>query len=105
MFTRRIWGFRQFPQTWEDRVATHKSARKRARQSIKRRTRNRELRTRTKGAVKRVRTALETKDAEASRSTLLTAESVSRRAASKGALPKKRASRLIGRLARHANSV
>ena len=86
-------------------MATHKSARKRARQSIKRRTRNRALQTRTKGAIKHLRVAVETKDADGTRSAMLTAESVLRRAASKGALPKKRASRLIGRLARHANSL
>ena len=86
-------------------MATHKSARKRARQAIKRRTRNRDLRTRTKGAVKRVRAALETNDAEGARSSLRTAESVLRRAVSKGALPRKRASRLIGRLAHHASTL
>ncbi len=86
-------------------MATHKSARKRARQAIKRQTRNRDLRTRTKGAVKRVRAALETNDTEGAQSSLRTAESVLRRAASKGALPKKRVSRLIGRLAQHANNL
>ena len=108
MFTRRLWEFRvskEFREAWEDRVATHKSARKRARQAIKRRTRNRDLRTRTKGAVKRVRAALEANDSEGAQSSLRTAESVLRRAASKGALPKKRMSRLISRLAHHANNL
>ncbi len=108
MFTRRLWElwvFREFREAWEDRVATHKSARKRARQAIKRRTRNRDLRTRTKGAVKRVRAALEANDSEGARSFLHTAESVLRRAASKGAIPKKRVSRLIGRLAQHTTNL
>ncbi len=108
MFTRRLgefWVFRELRQAWEDRVATHKSARKRARQAIKRRTRNRDLRTRTKGAVKRVRAALEANDSEGAQSSLRTAESILRRAASKGALPKKRMSRLISRLAHHANNL
>ncbi len=99
MFLRPLW------EAWEDRVATHQSARKRARQAIKRRTRNRDIRTRSKGTVKRVRAAIETNDAEGARSLLRTAESVLRRAASKGALPKKRVSRLIGRLARHAHNL
>ncbi len=86
-------------------MATHKSARKRARQAIKRRTRNRDIRTRSKGTVKRLRAAIETNDSEGVQSFLRTAESVLRRAASKGALPKKRVSRLIGRLAQHTTNL
>ncbi len=86
-------------------MATHKSARKRARQSIKRRDRNRHVRTRVKSAVKRVCTALEEGDGDAARSAVRTAEGLLRRAASKGVVPRKRASRQISRLARHTHQL
>jgi small subunit ribosomal protein S20 len=84
-------------------VATHKSARKRARQSIRRRARNRHVRSSVKGAVKRVRGAFESDDAAEAQAAVRGAEGVLRRAASKGVIPKKRASRQISRLARRAN--
>jgi small subunit ribosomal protein S20 len=84
-------------------VANHKSALKRARQTIRRTTRNRHVRSRVKGAVKRARLAIATNDVEEARTALRTAEAVLRRAASKGVLPRKRASRQIARLARHAH--
>jgi small subunit ribosomal protein S20 len=86
-------------------VATHKSARKRARQSIRRTARNRHVRSRVKGAVKRARLAIGSNDVEEARTALRTAESVLRRAASKGVVPRKRASRQISRLARHAHQL
>ena len=84
-------------------MATHKSARKRARQSILRRARNRHVRSSVKGAVKRVRGAFESDDAAETQAAVRSAEGVLRRAASKGVIPKKRASRQISRLARRAN--
>jgi small subunit ribosomal protein S20 len=84
-------------------LATHKSARKRARQDIKRRARNRHQRGRVKGAVKNARAAVVAGDAEQAGEALCVAEGVLRRAASKGAIPKKRASREISRLAKHTN--
>ena len=48
-------------------MANHKSAKKRARQDEKRRTRNRENRTRVKGAIKNARETLASGDADISR--------------------------------------
>ncbi len=78
-------------------MATHKSAQKRARQAVRRRERRRHWRSRVKTAVKDARGS----DSVADRSEKLrAAESVIRRAASKGAIPKRRANRVISRLAR-----
>ena len=85
-------------------MATHKSAKKRARQALKRRDRNRARRTRVRGGLKAARAAIESGDAEESAAAVRTAESLLRRAASKGVIPKKRASRLVGRLARAGSS-
>jgi small subunit ribosomal protein S20 len=85
-------------------VATHLSARKRARQAEKRRIRNRHVRSRVKGMVKAVHTALETRAPEVAELTRQ-AESVVRKAASKGVLTRKQASRRISRLARRAHKI
>jgi small subunit ribosomal protein S20 len=84
-------------------MARHKSAAKRARQEEKRRTRNRGVRSRVKNAVKKLRTTLESGDAEQSALALREAEGMLRRAASRGVIPKQRASRQISRLARRAH--
>jgi small subunit ribosomal protein S20 len=84
-------------------VATHKSAKKRARQTPKRTERNRSSRSRVKSAVKSARSALVVGDAEETATALKAAEGVLRRAASKGAIPKKRASRSVSRLAKNQN--
>jgi small subunit ribosomal protein S20 len=83
-------------------LANHKSARKRARQSVKRRDRNRHVRSGVRSAVKRARAAVSAGDAEQVPGALRGAESALRRAASKGVIPRKRASRLVSRLARSA---
>jgi small subunit ribosomal protein S20 len=85
-------------------VATHESSRKRARQAEKRRIRNRHIRSGVKGVVKAVQTALATGSQEAGELTRR-AESVIRRAASKGVLSPKQASRRVARLARRAHQV
>ena len=84
-------------------MATHESSRKRARQAEKRRIRNRHVNSGVKGVVKAANTAMETGTdvADATRR----AESVIRRAASKGVLSKKQASRRVSRLARRAHKV
>ena len=84
-------------------MANHKSAKKRARQTLKRTERNRSTRSRVKSAVKGARTALAAGDAGETAATLKTAEGILRRAASKGAIPKKRASRSVSRLAKSQN--
>jgi small subunit ribosomal protein S20 len=84
-------------------VANHKSAKKRARQTLKRTERNRHTRSRVKSAVKSARSALAAGDAGETATALKAAEGVLRRAASKGAIPKRRASRSVSRLAKSQN--
>jgi small subunit ribosomal protein S20 len=84
-------------------VANHKSAKKRARQTLKRTERNRSTRSRVKSAVKSARTALAAGDAGETAAAIKTAEGILRRAASKRAIPKKRASRSVSRLAKSQN--
>jgi small subunit ribosomal protein S20 len=84
-------------------LAQHKSAKKRARQTIKRRARNRNIGSAVKTGVKAFRAAADSGDEAATTTSLREAESLLRRAASKGVIPKKRASRSISRLAKHAN--
>lgn len=83
-------------------MANHKSAKKRARQDMKRRSRNRRIRGGLKTAVKAARTALSGDDSDAAAKAARNAEGVIRRAASKGVLTKKQASRRVSRLARAA---
>lgn len=84
-------------------MAHHKSAKKRARQALKRRDRNRDVRSGVKTAIKKARTAAGSGDDETARQALRAAESLIRRAASKGVLPKGRADRQVSRLARAAS--
>jgi small subunit ribosomal protein S20 len=84
-------------------LANHKSAQKRARQTLKRTERNRSTRSRVKSAVKSARTALAAGDEGETATALKAAEAILRRAASKGAIPKKRASRSVSRLAKNQN--
>jgi small subunit ribosomal protein S20 len=83
-----------------DDLAQHRSAKKRARQNLQRRERNRTIRSRLKTAVKYARMAIAGTDGDAARSALTSAEREIRRAASKGVLSKKQASRRVARLAR-----
>ena len=84
-------------------MAHHKSAKKRARQNEKRRHRNRDLRSGLRTAIKGARTAIEGDDADARQPALRLAESQIRRAASKGILSKKQASRTVSKLNKAAN--
>jgi len=81
-------------------VANHKSAKKRARQSEKRRVRNRHVSSGVKTAVKALREAAPEEQVAA----LRRAESVIRRAASKGVISKKQASRRVSRLAQSVSA-
>ena len=83
-------------------MARHKSAQKRARQDVKRRERNRTIRTRTRGVVKALRSEIESGGAGLEEK-LRGAEGALRRAATKGVIPKRRASRQVSRLAKAAN--
>lgn len=80
-------------------MANHKSALKRIRQSNKRRDRNIAVRSRMRTIVKKFRKALEDGEADAG-DKLRAAESEIRKAATKGLIPARRASRTISRLAK-----
>lgn len=84
-------------------MAHHKSALKRVRQDAKRHARNREVIGRMRTTVKKFRAAVESGD-ESAAEKLRAAESVIRRAASKGVIPQRRASRAVSRLTRALNS-
>ena len=85
-------------------MANHKSALKRNRQSQVRRLRNRSNRTRMKGAIKAVYSAIEENSAEKVQEALKAAIPIIDRTAVKGALHKKTASRKVSRLTRHVNA-
>ncbi len=76
----------------------HASAIKRAKQSEVRRERNRHFLSTMRGMVKTVRTAVAAKDKKAAAVALKAAVSVIDKTASKGVIPKTRASRTISRL-------
>jgi len=84
-------------------LANHKSALKRARQNVVRRTRNRSNRTRVKNVVKDVRLAAKG-SAEDIQERLDVAQSVIDKAAKKGAIHKRTAARKVSRLTRLVNA-
>ena len=79
-------------------MANHKSALKRARQSVVRSKRNTHIKSRMRTHVKQFRAAIDAGDAADAAEKLRIAERAIRRAASKGVIPKRRASRSVGRL-------
>ena len=85
-------------------MANHKSALKRARQNEKRRLRNKSTKTRIKNIVKGVRFSASEKSEKAVLSELNTAKSIIDKAAKKGVIHKKTASRKISRLSRLVNT-
>jgi len=86
-------------------LANHKSALKRIRQSEKRRKRNQHVRTRMRTVVKQCREALDAGDPGRAAEAFRAAEREIRRAATKGVIPKQRADRSVGRLAKHLNQL
>ncbi|WP_257461183.1 30S ribosomal protein S20 [Archangium lipolyticum] len=84
-------------------MANTKSAEKRNRQAQKRRARNINIRTTVKDAVKSLRETLTTKDAGKTADALKAATRTINKAASKGVVHKRAASRRISRLAKAAN--
>jgi small subunit ribosomal protein S20 len=85
-------------------VANHKSALKRAGQNERRRLRNKAVQTRVKNVVKNVRLAV-AQDAENAGEQLNRAKSAIDKAAKKGVLHKKTASRKVSRLAKQINTL
>ena len=92
-----------FVQLEDCSLATHKSAIKRYRQSLKRRQRNRTVKGGVRAAVKRTRMAVTEGDIEAAQASLQIAISRLDRAASKGVLHKNTAARSKGRLTKLVN--
>lgn len=81
-------------------MANHKSALKRIRQSERRRKRNQHIRSGMRNQVKQFRQAIEAGDAAAATERFVSAERSIRRAASQGVIPRRRADRSVGRLAK-----
>ncbi len=84
-------------------MANHKSALKRARQNIIRRDRNRSVKTRIKNVVKDIRQLVEENAPDEALKTLNKAQSIIDKAAKKGVIHKKTASRKISRLTQLIN--
>jgi len=98
-------GYHPRPYGEDIRVANHASAKKRARQTIKRTARNRNIRTNVRTCVKRVRTAVESGDAGAAKKALIEAVSRIDGAVSKGIYHRKTGSRYISRLTHQVNAL
>ncbi|MDJ0786088.1 MAG: 30S ribosomal protein S20 [Myxococcota bacterium] len=81
-------------------MANHKSAAKRARQDLKRRDRNRTVRSAVRTQIKALRQAIEAGEKDTATARLRTTERSLRKAASKGVYKKTTASRTVSRLAR-----
>ena len=81
-------------------MANHKSALKRARQSLRRNKRNTHIRSTMRTHVKNFRAAVATGNAEDAGEKFRVAERAIRKAASKGVIPARRADRSVSRLAR-----
>ncbi|MFO0689277.1 MAG: 30S ribosomal protein S20 [Myxococcota bacterium] len=86
-------------------MANHKSALKRISQSERRRKRNQHIRSKMRTVVKRYREALESGNASQAGEAFKVVEREIRRAASRGVIPKRRADRSVGRLAKRLNAV
>jgi len=86
-------------------MANHKSALKRARQTIKRTERNRFYRTRIKNITRAVREAVEAGDQEKATEALKLANKKFHSYVSKGVLKKNTAARKVSRLAKIVNAM
>ena len=86
-------------------MATHKSAIKRHRQSLKAYARNRAMRTRIKNVLKTVRKAVAEKDAAKAETALKQASSVLDKAGGKSVIHRRTAARKISRLSLAVNKM
>ena len=86
-------------------MATHLSAIKRARQNEKRRLRNLQIRSAVKSSVKKVRVAIEGKDAEGAKKALLATIPLIQKARSKSVFHKNASARKISRLTREVHAL
>ena len=85
-------------------MANHESAEKRARQNIRRRERNKSVRTRVKHLTKAVQSAAAETSKKAAVAELKTAQSEIAKAAKKGVIHRRTAARKISRLSKLVNS-
>ena len=86
-------------------MAIHLSALKRARQNEKRRLRNLNFKTQVKSSIKKVRVAIEEKDAEGAQKALLKVIPLIQKAHSKGIFHSNTSARKISRLTQEVNSM
>ncbi|NPA57672.1 MAG: 30S ribosomal protein S20 [Aquificae bacterium] len=86
-------------------MAHTRSARKRIRQSAKRRQLNRYHISRMKTAIKKINEALKNKDVETAEKLLPLAQKLAYRAAAKGAIHKNEAARRVSRIYKKVNAV
>lgn len=85
-------------------MANHKSALKRNRQSLIRRSRNRANKTKMKHAIRKINEAISENSAEQAQEALKVAIPIIYKTAAKGAIHKKNASRKVSRLAKKVNA-
>lgn len=93
------------PPTQENPVANHASAKKRIRQTRRRTARNRHVRSTTRTAVKRVRSALANEDVQAAEQHLAVARKLIDRAVRKGVYHWKTGARYVSRLASQVDAL
>ena len=86
-------------------MANHKSAKKRARQTIVRTERNVERKSATKNVVKAIRTAIDAKDKETASGLLVKTQKLLARLAKHGVIKHNTAARKTSRLASQINSL
>ncbi|MEN8136127.1 MAG: 30S ribosomal protein S20 [Thermodesulfobacteriota bacterium] len=86
-------------------MANHKSALKRHRQSLVRRTRNRAIKSVLRSSIKTVRVAVEENSLEDAQAALKVAIPTINRAASKGTIHKCNAARKVSRLTKSVNAL
>ena len=86
-------------------MANHPSAEKRARQNLKRRDRNRHVKTTVRTFVKKVREALASGDKKGAQSALLAATKRIDQAVGKGVFHRRTGSRYIARLATQVSAL
>ena len=86
-------------------MATHKSAEKRARQTIKRAARNKQVLGTVRTTEKKLRTALASGDAKSAQEVLKLYMSKAAKAAAKGVIKAQAASRKIAQLSAHVSKM
>lgn len=86
-------------------MADHPSVEKRYRQSVKRRSRNIEIKSRLRTLMKKARQAIQTNNQEAATSQIQSVNKALSKAVSKGIVKKNTASRWLSRLSRSAHGI